>query len=88
MKMKVRVTHIDGKLPNLALMAISAIHRQRDDEVYFTRDVERGLFEDNYDYVYGSCIFQFSRHRLERFQTAFPGAIVEGRAFLLQMSSA
>jgi hypothetical protein len=76
--MRVRLTHIDGKLPNLALMAISAIHRQRGDEVFFTRDVERGLFEPDYDVVYGSCIFNFSRQRAARLLAAFPGAIVGG----------
>jgi hypothetical protein len=76
--MKIRLTQIDGKLPNLALMAISAIHRHRGDEIYFTRDVERGLFEDEYDRVYGSCIFNFSRFRLDRLLRSFPGALVGG----------
>jgi hypothetical protein len=76
--MRVRLTQIDGKLPNLALMAISDIHRRRGDEIYFTRDVERSLFEDQYDRVYGSCIFQFSQHRLTRFLQAFPQAIAGG----------
>jgi hypothetical protein len=76
--MHVRLTQIDGKLPNLALMAISGIHRRRGDEIYFTRDVERGLFEGKYDRVYGSCIFQFSQHRLNRFLQSFPDAIAGG----------
>lgn len=76
--MKVRLTHIDGKLPNLALMKLSAWHRERGDDVYLTRDVERGLMEPEYDRVYGSCIFAFSRGRLARFQTAWPEAIVGG----------
>lgn len=33
--MHIRITHIDGKLPNLALMAIAGIHRRRGDSVYF-----------------------------------------------------
>ena len=80
----VRITQIDGKLPNLALMRIAAFHRKRGDEIHFTRDVERGLFEPEYQSVYGSCIFQFARHRLERFQTAFPGAIVGGTGTFTQ----
>ncbi len=76
--MHVRITHIDGKLPNLALMAISGIHRSRGDSVHFTRDVDRGLFEGDYDRVYGSCIFRFSQHRLQRFVRNFPNAIVGG----------
>lgn len=76
--MRVRITQIDGKLPNLALMRISAFHRQQGHEIHFTRDVERGLFEKEYDAVYGSCIFRFSEHRLDRFMKAFPDAIVGG----------
>lgn len=76
--MNVRITQIDGKLPNLALMAISAYHRRRGDEIFFTRDVEQGLFEPEYGAVYGSCIFQFAKARLDRFLIAFPSAIVGG----------
>lgn len=76
--MNVRITQIDGKLPNLALMAISAYHRRRGDTIHFSRDVERGLFEPEYGAVYGSCIFAFARHRLDRFMKSFPDAIVGG----------
>jgi hypothetical protein len=76
--MHVRITHIDGKLPNLALMAIAHIHRRRGDEIYFSRDVERGLFEPNYGHVYGSCLFLFSLRRLTRFRLSFPDAIIGG----------
>ena len=76
--MNVRITQIDGKLPNLALMAISAYHRKRGDDIYFTRQVERGLFEPEYGAVYGSCIFQFARERAERLRAYFPNAIIGG----------
>lgn len=77
--MHVRVTHIDGNLPNLALMALSAFHRAQGDEIYFTKDVERSLFEPTeYGAVYGSCIFERTRPRAERLMRAFPGAIVGG----------
>jgi hypothetical protein len=81
----VRITHIDGKLPNMALMSISAYHRAKGDEIHFTRDVERGLFEPNYGKVYGSCIFQYSASRLQRFRMAFPEAIVGGTGTLTQI---
>lgn len=80
--MNVRITQIDGKLPNLALMAISAYHRRLGDTIYFTRDVERGLFEPEYGAVYASCIFQFAKHRLDRLVMAFPQAIVGGTGTL------
>jgi hypothetical protein len=76
--MNIRITQIDGKLPNMALMRLSAFHREQGHTIHFTRDVEQGLFESPYDTVYGSCIFRFSEHRLDRFLKAFPGAIVGG----------
>ena len=76
--MKVRLTQIDGKLPNLALMRLSNFHKARGDEVVFTKDVRRGLFEPDYDVVYGSAIFKFSAIRLASFLAEFPGAIVGG----------
>ncbi len=74
----VRLTQIDGKLPNLALMKLARWHRKRGDSVYFTRSVHRNLFEPRYDVVYGSAIFTFSKRRVERFRTEFPEAIIGG----------
>lgn len=76
--MRVRLTHIDGKLPNMALMTLSAHHRDRGDEVHFTKDLTRGLFEPEYDRVYGSAVFAFSRNRLASFMREFPEAVVGG----------
>src|SRR5262249_19584128 len=74
----VRITQIDGKLPNLALMRLAAYHRARGDDIHFTRSVTRGLFEPAYEHVYGSAIFKFSSKRIARFQAAFPDAVVGG----------
>jgi hypothetical protein len=74
----VRITQIDGKLPNLALMRIAAFHRARGDEIHFTRSVRRGMFEPDYSHVYGSAIFKFSADRIERMRLEFPGAIIGG----------
>jgi hypothetical protein len=78
--MIVRLTHIDGKLPNLALMKIAAEHRRRGDSIVFTKDAERGMFEPAYDRVYGSAIFAYDQSlaRVERFKRAFPDAILGG----------
>lgn len=76
--MIVRLTHIDGKLPNLALMKLAHWHRARGDEVHFTKRIERDMLEPVYDRVYGSAIFSFSAPRVERFQIEFPDAIVGG----------
>lgn len=50
--MKVPLTQIDGKLPNLALMKIAHHHRANGNELYFTKHVERGLLEPSYQRVY------------------------------------
>lgn len=76
--MNVRLTHIDGKLPNLALMKLAHWHRSAGDSVTFTRSLAREMFEGSYDRVYGSSIFAFSRRRLEDFLGQWPGAIVGG----------
>ena len=76
--MRVRLTQIDGKLPNLALMKLAHWHGSRGDEIYFTKHVERSLLEENYDIVYGSAIFSQSAGRVGRFMVEFPGAIVGG----------
>lgn len=76
--MMVRLTQIDGKLPNLALMKLAAFHRAQGHAIEFTKHVERGMFEPAYERVYGSAIFSFSADRVAKFKTAFPNAIVGG----------
>ncbi len=76
--MRVRLTQIDGALPNLALMKLAHWHRSQGDEVHVTRDLQRSLFEGDYDIVYGSAIFLFSADRVRRFQQEWPDAIVGG----------
>src|SRR5262249_7275489 len=76
--MKVRLTQIDGKLPNLALMKLAHWHRARGDRIYFTKHIERDMLEEDYDCIYGSAIFSFSAERVERFRSEFPDAIVGG----------
>lgn len=76
--MKIRLTQIDGNLPNLALMKLSAWHKLQGHEVYFERSINRGLFEPEYNRVYGSAIFSSSAKKIELFRQNFPGAIVRG----------
>lgn len=76
--MRVRLTQIDGALPNVALMKLSHWHRAQGDRVFVTRDLERGLFEEPYERVYGSAIFSFSDARVRRFAEAWPDAILGG----------
>jgi hypothetical protein len=75
---KVRLTHIDGKLPNLALMKLSHWHKSRGDEVYLHRAVQRDIFEPEYDVVYGSAIFTRSLPLVAALRREFPKAIIGG----------
>lgn len=74
----IRLTQIDGKLPNLALMGLAHHHRARGDAIHFTKQVDRDMLEPRYSRVYGSAIFSFSADRVARFKAAFPEAIVGG----------
>jgi hypothetical protein len=76
--MRVRLTQLDGALPNLAIMKLAHWHKARGDDVTVTRRIEPDLFEGDYAKVYGSAIFSFSAERVARFLTAWPGAIVGG----------
>lgn len=74
----VRLTQIDGALPNLALMKLSHWHRSNGDQVHLTRHIMPTLWEPEYDIVYGSSIFDFSEDRREMFRQQWPGAIMGG----------
>jgi hypothetical protein len=74
----VRLTHIDGGLPNLALMKLAHWHKERGDTVHLVRTVERGLFEPDYDVVYGSVVFTANRAKAERLKATYPDAIIGG----------
>ena len=75
---RIRLTHLDGKLPNLALMKLSHWHKARGDDVYLTRSVQPDLFEGRPDKVYASAIFEWSLPRVQELLNAFPGAILGG----------
>src|SRR5215208_1895490 len=79
--MKVRITQLDGKLPNIALMRLAHFHKARGDEVYFFRGskgLSRDLYEPEYDRVYASAIFTMSKPLVERLLMQFPDAIIGG----------
>lgn len=75
---RVRLTQLDGSLPNLALMQLAWIHRFWGDVVTFTRQAARAPDERGYDIVYGSSIFKFSADKVGRFMDSWPDAIVGG----------
>lgn len=74
----VRLTQLDGALPNIALMKLSHWHKSQGDIVHFTRSIDPDLFEPKYDMVYGSAIFNFSGERIARFRQQWPTALLGG----------
>lgn len=78
--MRIRLTQIDGKLPNLALMKLAHWYKNQPQgaEVVFSKQIEHDLFEPPYDAVYGSAIFSFSAERVAQFKHNWPQAIVGG----------
>jgi hypothetical protein len=74
----VRLTQLDGVLPNLALMKLSAWHKARGDVVHFSGSPYRSPTEPAHDRVYGSAVFSFSVQRVARFRAELPVAIVGG----------
>lgn len=74
----VRLTQLDGKLPNLALMKLSAFHKARGDQVHFYRTPLRQLGEPEYAAVYGSAIFTKTAADVATLAREFPGAMIGG----------
>jgi hypothetical protein len=69
--MRVRLTQLDGALPNLAIMKLAHWHKAQGDEIFVTKEVEPLFHEKEvrYDRVYGSAIFDFSQARVARFKS-------------------
>lgn len=76
--MNVRITQIDGKLPNLAIMRLASYHRSRGDHVTVTRSIYRDLLEPSPDLTYGAVIFESSRRLLADFRRQWPVAVIGG----------
>lgn len=70
---------LDGKLPNLALMRISAWERSRGTEVIWRDHAPvRDLFTRDFDRVYGSAIFDTSVRAVALLKQTYPHAIIGG----------
>jgi hypothetical protein len=78
---RVRITQIDGKVPNIALMRLGAWHRAQGDDVHWEHSPTRQLHEPDYDAVYGSAIFTMfdeSVEGVDQLKREFPNALVGG----------
>lgn len=67
--MKILLIQIDGDLPNLALMKLSAYHKKQDNEVHL-RSCE------DPDIVYISCIYTWNREKALSASTFYPDATI------------
>lgn len=89
--MRVLLWHLDGKLPNLALMRIAAHHRELGDQIELRRvsdgsaldaaawrEIEPRFDDPAWDRVYASAIFERTRPLAERLVALYPGAEVGG----------
>lgn len=74
----VRLTHLDGKLPNLALMKLAHWHKARGDTVHLARSSSPDMFEPSYHQVYGSALFDWSKPAVKGLRDAFPDAVIAG----------
>ena len=89
--MRVLLWHLDGKLPNLALMRLAGYHRERGDAVELRKvsdpdelhprafaEVEPRFGDPRWDRVYASAIFERTRPLAERVAALYPGAQLGG----------
>ncbi len=85
--MRVLLFQLDGKVPNIALMRISAHHKALGDEVEFrwTGSPDRELW-DAAERVYASAIFTKTTPAVEKLHSQFPGAIAGGTGVRLDSS--
>lgn len=85
--MKVLLLHLDGKLPNIALMRLASHHRALGDEVHLRHAPTLAAVEpelgDDFERVYASAIFERTRPVAERLHKIRPDAVLGGTGWSL-----
>jgi len=82
--LNILLAHVDGKLPNLALMRISAHHKSIGDRVVLQRaDTERETFTPPFemmrpDKVYVSCVFSKNMRLANTIASSYPDSMLGG----------
>jgi hypothetical protein len=79
--MKVLLFQVDGKIPNLALMRLSAWHKAKGDEVVLLKSIQDLWFMEGIDQAYASSIFVSSQPKRDVFAQRFPEAITGGDGY-------
>lgn len=87
--MTVLLLHLDGKLPNLALMRLAAYHRDRGDDVTLRiacnpRSLQPRLDDPVWHRVYGSLIFARTVALAEEARRIYPGVVLGGTGWSLK----
>lgn len=80
---RVRLSPLDGKLPNIAMMKLAHYHRSEGDEVYLETSPVPSMFEEPADIAYASQIFSGavepdSAAAGAAFKRAFPTGFLSG----------
>jgi len=77
---KVILYHLDGALPNLALMRIARCHADNGDDVELRQgpNVDHHLWDKGNETVYGSLIFEKTRPIAQRLLKSWPDAKIGG----------
>src|SRR5688572_18886141 len=81
--MTVLLLQLDGKRPNLALMRLASHHRSRGDLVTLRRAgnpraIQPRLDDPEWDRVYGSLIFEFTRPLAYAASAVYPNIVLGG----------
>lgn len=76
--MNVQLIDFDSKIPNLALMRISAYHKKQGDTIRITHGEEQNELFYNPDKVYLSCIFRWNKNSADFTASMFDGRIEVG----------
>lgn len=83
--MKILLLELDGKIPNHALMRISAHHQALGDDVTLRRTHSMQSIEphlgDRFDKIYASGIFEYSLPLIDRLKRIYPHIVIGGSAF-------
>lgn len=88
--MNVLLLHLDGKLPNVALMRLAAHYREHGHHVELRRADNPRLIEPRFgdpewDKVLASAIFERTRPACERVRTIYPRAVIGGTGWNLTL---
>jgi len=77
-QLRIKLIHVDGKIPNLALMKLSSFYKAQGSKVLFSRSMERDLFDGDLERVTASSIFKFSEPAHRRLRQSYPEVVLCG----------